>query len=118
MVVQLYFQKQRTTSRHVLTDLIWRGTAAREDCDCYTPKRETWSWPTSFRTVTTGSIYGRHAKDSHMNDPGSAMGDSPPGSLQPSDDDSTGSSWWGVVWILLPFLLFVILLAATIFLAS
>ncbi|WP_424015711.1 hypothetical protein ACOZ35_07175 [Halorubrum xinjiangense] len=53
-----------------------------------------------------------------MNDPGSAMADSPPGSLQPSDDDSTGSSGWDAVWVLLPFLLFVILLAAMIVLAS
>jgi len=53
-----------------------------------------------------------------MNDPGSAMGDSPPGSLQPSDDDSAGSSWWDVVWFLLPFLVFVVLLAVMAFVAS
>jgi hypothetical protein len=53
-----------------------------------------------------------------MNDPGSAMADSPPGSLEPSDDDSTGSSWWNVVWALLPFLIFVILFVAMAFLAS
>ncbi|WP_228841113.1 hypothetical protein [Halorubrum sp. AJ67] len=53
-----------------------------------------------------------------MYDPGGAMGDSPPGSLQPSGDDSTGSSWWDVVWFLLPILVFVILLVAMAFLAS
>lgn len=46
------------------------------------------------------------------------MADSPPGSLQPPDDDSAGSSWWDVVWFLLPFLGFVLLLAAMAFFAA
>ncbi|WP_225334397.1 hypothetical protein [Halomicrobium urmianum] len=53
-----------------------------------------------------------------MTDPDSAVADSPPGSLQPADDDSAQSGRWDAVWILLPIVVFVVLLVAMAYFAS